>query len=79
MFRFKADTVPILFGQCSGLISDSFLGAIGMVSDMKWIAVRIGPERCPISLGMSKDKEWSDAGLAARISVRSVWIEETEP
>jgi len=25
-----------------------FLGAIGMVSDMKWNAVRIAPERRPV-------------------------------
>lgn len=47
-----------------------------MVSDMNRAAVRIGPGRCPDWSGTGPDKEWSDAGMAVRVTVRSMWIEK---
>src|SRR5258706_16307050 len=48
-----------------------------MVSELGRIAVRLGPEWCPESIGMpsemrrnSRFKEWSDAGETARVSAR---------
>ena len=54
-FQFYSDSIPIQSGHRFDSIRTvfradigQFLGAIGMVSDRKWITVRIAPECRPV-------------------------------
>ena len=61
-FRFLSDTVPIVVGQGSSRLSDSF-----------WVALECCPpglEGCPTAVGIRAGKEWSDAGKSVRVVAR---------